>query len=124
MWIKTSERMPEPGERVLMCFDGSTVFEGFIRKDGKWQRGVYSVDFAFGKDTTVTHWQPLPAPPTAAPTNGDVLRAKSDEALAKELIQEYDDPNVFITPDGEEFEIEAHAIAHTVAWLNATAEGG
>lgn len=63
-WIPVSERLPEPGKRVLMCMDGKSAYEGFIHKNGKWDRygnPVGTIEELFG--CSVTHWMPLPAGP-------------------------------------------------------------
>lgn len=36
-WIPVSKRLPDPGERVLMCV-GDTVFEGHVNQRGEWDR--------------------------------------------------------------------------------------
>ena len=61
-WIKCSERLPEPGRRVLVYSDYWSS-EPFIAKleDGEWVG--WNI---LSKPASVTHWQPLPAPPEAA----------------------------------------------------------
>lgn len=65
-WIKCSERLPEPGLRVLAT-DGSFVGEAYMSAAGNWYR--YGTPWAvawkdWSKDnTTVTHWMPLPDAP-------------------------------------------------------------
>ena len=58
-WISVKDRLPEPGERVLVCI--GAVFEAFIDDAGKWQR-YYSAPLneVLGEPT---HWMPLPEPP-------------------------------------------------------------
>ena len=58
-WISVKDRLPEPGERVLVCI--GAVFEAFIDSAGKWQR-YYSAPLneVLGEPT---HWMPLPQPP-------------------------------------------------------------
>lgn len=56
-WISVEERLPEPGERVLVS-NGGFVCESFLSQSGKWQRG--GVDMFF---MTPTHWMPLPKEP-------------------------------------------------------------
>jgi hypothetical protein len=56
-WISVEERLPEPGERVLVS-NGGFVCESFLSQSGKWQRG--GVDMFF---MTPTHWMPLPEAP-------------------------------------------------------------
>ena len=58
-WISVKDRLPKPGERVLVCV--GAVFEAFIDDHGKWQR-YYSAPLndVLGEPT---HWMPLPEPP-------------------------------------------------------------
>ena len=58
-WISVKDRLPETGERVLVCI--GAVFEAFIDDGGKWQR-YYSAPLneVLGEPT---HWMPLPQPP-------------------------------------------------------------
>ena len=56
-WIPVSDRLPESGQRVIVC-----------RKDGRVEQGVYlGVNGwwkAYGTNTkSITHWMPMPAPP-------------------------------------------------------------
>ena len=56
-WIQTTDRLPESGQRVIVC-----------RKDGRVEQGVYlGVNGwwkVYGTNTkSVTHWMPMPAPP-------------------------------------------------------------
>lgn len=66
-WIPVTERLPEPGEPVLMAwpFNGSYVVEvGFL--DGTPPPG-YEIrwsDSRYNKGMEVRFWQPLPPPPT------------------------------------------------------------
>ena len=56
-WISVKERLPEPGERVLLS-DGTFVAEGYILFTGKWMRnGIWVLPMH------PTHWMPLPEPP-------------------------------------------------------------
>ena len=60
-WIACSERMPEenPEIEVLACFTGGDISTLYY-SDGRW-------DDAYGIcpiRQDVTHWQPLPAPPS------------------------------------------------------------
>ena len=50
-WIPVSEQLP-PDEVRVLAFDGQDVFESECVCDG-WEWGAI-----------VTHWQPLPEPPT------------------------------------------------------------
>ncbi len=56
-WISIKDRLPEPGERVLLS-DGTFVAEGYILFTGKWMRnGIWVLPMH------PTHWMPLPEPP-------------------------------------------------------------
>lgn len=60
-WVSVSERLPEPGARVITT-DGAFVGEMYINKRGKWQR--YNVnDSSLLMALDVLYWMPLPEPP-------------------------------------------------------------
>lgn len=60
-WIPCSERLPEPGERVLTT-DGAFVGEMYINKRGQWQRyNANCHELMMALD--ILWWQPLPEPP-------------------------------------------------------------
>lgn len=59
-WISVDERLPEPGERVLMCVGPATVFEGW-HNGTKWIRNGFDVVEIF--KIGVSYWQPLPKTP-------------------------------------------------------------
>lgn len=60
-WIPVTERLPEPGERVLTT-DGAFVGEMYIDKHGKWRR--YNVnDHLLLMALDILFWMPLPEPP-------------------------------------------------------------
>jgi hypothetical protein len=74
-WIKVSDRMPEENERVI-CYGvheyGKEEFYvapgyWFYKHEGKVQWSTLEWDGVGGNQyfRTVTHWQPLPVPPTA-----------------------------------------------------------
>lgn len=64
-WIKCSERMPEEGEDVIV-YDGlGQVHEGcyFRYGDGVvWE--IPSYNPSYYDEVNVTHWMPLPEPPS------------------------------------------------------------
>lgn len=63
-WISVNKKLPNPGERVIMCIGGTFVGEGWLRENGKdWIRydELLPVDEIF--HSPVTHWMPLPTPP-------------------------------------------------------------
>lgn len=56
-WISVNDRLPEPGEDVLVCNHW-----GDIDTDMVWINPDGKTEFYFDK-TNVTHWMPLPEPP-------------------------------------------------------------
>lgn len=63
-WIPCSERMPNPGERVLAT-DGGFVGEMYIDKRGQWQRyNVANHEDLMALD--ILWWMPMPEPPEEA----------------------------------------------------------
>ena len=60
-WIPVTERLPEPGERVLAT-DGGFVGELYINSFGQWQR--YNVNHhSLLMALDILWWMPLPEPP-------------------------------------------------------------
>lgn len=61
-WVSVNDRLPEKGERVLICTNLPFVCEGYLgRENNRFVRNnTYIVESSLGK---VTHWQPLPEPP-------------------------------------------------------------
>ena len=56
-WISVKEQAPKIGESVLVCMDTKHIgIDRYIAKDGFVCFGWY--------ENSVTHWMPLPAPPT------------------------------------------------------------
>lgn len=73
-WIPVSERLPEDGQSVAVCFEGGgmtgQVGEATFNKRGGWfstERGAWGA----------THWMPLPEPPEAKP----MLTAEDRESI-------------------------------------------
>lgn len=56
-WISVEERLPEPGERVLVT-NGSFVCEAYLNIINKWVRAGKQVFFM-----SPSSWMPLPEPP-------------------------------------------------------------
>lgn len=62
-WIKVEDRLPRKNKVVIVSLDsilGKKVFPSVAHIDGRWMRG----DFFDHEVFNVTHWQPLPTPPT------------------------------------------------------------
>ena len=60
-WIPVTERLPEPGERVLAT-DGGFVGELYVNSRGQWRR--YNVnDHSLLMALDILWWMPLPEPP-------------------------------------------------------------
>lgn len=60
-WIPVTERLPDPGERVLAT-DGGFVGELYVNSRGQWQR--YNVnDYTALMALDILWWMPLPEPP-------------------------------------------------------------
>ena len=61
-WIPCSERLPEDGERILICVHLAS--HESVQLDTCIEDGGYMYldsGYSFGKE--VTHWMPLPTPP-------------------------------------------------------------
>ncbi|EFQ6725460.1 DUF550 domain-containing protein [Salmonella enterica] len=72
-WISCSERMPDKGQRVLVCvdFDSSTVTP--LVKDAEYTGSTFRIGhntINTTGETSVTHWMPLPAAPEPETMNG------------------------------------------------------
>jgi hypothetical protein len=60
-WIPVTERLPEPWVVVIVCTDDDDEADvGCVDALKHW-RNPHTGDMAVG---SVTHWMPLPAPPT------------------------------------------------------------
>ena len=54
-WIPVTERLPEDGERVLVCTQTHKIKDArYIKRSGR---------FVTAGNITVTHWKPMPALP-------------------------------------------------------------
>ena len=58
-WIKTSDRMPVPFVEVLVCTEDGSRYVAALNSEMTWDDGDFFDDIQ-----NVTHWQPLPEPPT------------------------------------------------------------
>lgn len=71
-WISVSERLPEPGK--VLVTDGKSV----RMTNGAWfyraSDGETRAPANYGAGITVTHWMPLPEPPTERETVTDCHR--------------------------------------------------
>lgn len=64
-WISVKDRLPEVDSRVLWqgAFSDEYKFTGRLRRNGEWEyiSVVADVEHCL---SDVTHWMPLPPPPT------------------------------------------------------------
>jgi hypothetical protein len=67
-WIPVTERLPEPDVDVLVFMPKQSDIQGGVYiarlSSMEFLKGTFSTHFGFGFE--VTHWTPLPAPPTDA----------------------------------------------------------
>lgn len=70
-WISVKDKLPEPNELVLLY----CTFHEWNKPNEKWQditvgrtdkynNQIYPEHYEEGTNFDVTHWQPLPEPPT------------------------------------------------------------
>ena len=60
-WIPVTERVPKPHPTThYLVFDYTGVIRFMTRCDGGWEE----CEAFFYGDKDITHWMPLPAPPT------------------------------------------------------------
>lgn len=61
-WIKCSDRLPEKSKHVLCYYGVKSPLRGYMH-EGKWYLYFYGgVEESYMHN--VTHWMPLPEPPT------------------------------------------------------------
>jgi hypothetical protein len=62
-WIKVSDRLPSPHEKVNVLMDRNNILIGIMGSDNEWY--VFWSDGLEKEDEfePVTHWMPLPEPP-------------------------------------------------------------
>lgn len=66
-WISVDERLPEKGQSVIFAiFNGNLGFGYLVeRRDGGFHFNDYLDDEPLVNISGVTHWMPLPEPPSA-----------------------------------------------------------
>jgi hypothetical protein len=66
-WIAASERLPEPGSKVLVWAAGD-VPTCYTAHHGYLVEWFVNTDYSStGHRYTITHWKPLPKPPNEEP---------------------------------------------------------
>ena len=60
-WIKVSERLPEASGKYLVCTKNRNVYQTKFYSYPKEKGGHWGQK---DKGKSITHWQPLPNPPT------------------------------------------------------------
>lgn len=79
-WISIEDRLPEEKETVIAATDRGYVYIAFLDYDHEWYIFDWG-DWLVAK--RVTHWMELPPAPGPTMTNGDMMRAMTDEELAE-----------------------------------------
>lgn len=62
-WISVEDGKPEIGKYVLVVIGKNTILKGTLTTNG-WSVMFSDGQYIAGEVRPVTHWQPLPAPPT------------------------------------------------------------
>ena len=78
-WIPITDRLPESGQRVIVCRKDDRVEQGvYLGVNGWWK--------VYGTNTkSITHWMPLPEPPSKELSRSDLIRRMDDQELAQYL---------------------------------------
>lgn len=58
-WIKCEEQLPQQNEEVLVFGESWGTVVAFLNHHGNWDDGDFYADIS-----GITHWMPLPEPPT------------------------------------------------------------
>lgn len=58
-WVKSSERLPEPYQGVLIRRSHGSIDVSFYLEGDLWDGGEF-----IWKTENITHWMPLPEPPS------------------------------------------------------------
>ena len=62
-----TERMPRPFERILVFVPGCGVYQGWSRGETATSAKAKAWNVAGFMRGDVTHWMPMPEPPTVGP---------------------------------------------------------
>ena len=63
-WVRVEERLPEDGQIVLFHEKSGFVYCAEYNSGSKLMPPYWSIDNDCWEAEDVTHWMPLPAPPT------------------------------------------------------------
>ena len=66
MWISVNDRLPQRWDMVLVATAEGVVPRNLLTWDGKAWLVSYT-DNRYAASDRVTHWMPLPVPPTTIP---------------------------------------------------------
>jgi hypothetical protein len=59
-WIDVNESLPEVMNRKILVYDGREVFQGYLNQLDQWCSVRHDNKYQYN----VTHWMPLPPPPS------------------------------------------------------------
>jgi hypothetical protein len=63
-WVSVEERLPEHNQKVLFALHSGDIRMGLFMLNDPWDRKNMFCDGAYFSYGKITHWQPLPAPPS------------------------------------------------------------
>lgn len=78
-WISVKDGLPETNIQVLACkHNGKVIQMSYHRESNDMPRNFYWWGFGgyIEQTSQVTHWMPLPAPPTKTPPTDNVQLSK------------------------------------------------